>query len=504
MFSLWVSLASGLTEPRFHDVGKRAALGKLGRGACLPFFFEQLLGGFFEELRRGPLEHIEVVLDVAVAQHEVLVDLKRLQVNGRQDRHKLDAPDAFIRIFFIPVIGLFVEDGRGGALVCVGPAPHLDQALQERDDQFRVLLARHIGDREGRRDIGRPLQRPVRVPGEVLDGLELAGCLREHAQDLALTIHGIDRALFERGLQWTERQVVLVVALQLVLIGVLHRGEHLGLVVPVIWIGELHDLYVVAGHVVQHEHQLDAMLFLDAPPIVLDDVLAFGEADLLALEVRHFVDGVAGAHHHDAAFVNLRRPNETGAANVGLDVDSRVAAAKAHQVVEVVDVVRVPVVFDGGTKVLVRHADLLELFLHPAELLIHIAGRDQRTVGVVELFPVHIHRLHLLAFDCHGSHKSVSFLFCLLFVCIDLRHHRTGGDGGSVCFLLPCLFAFLPPSFGYIAFGYPARLSSISMNASARISTCLLPGGRTPGRAPGSGCRAPPVCFLRSNLSQPL
>ena len=57
--------------------------------------------------------------------------------------------------------------------------------------------------------------------GEVLDGLELAGGLRQHAQDLALTVHGMDRALFQRRFQRAERQVVLVVALQLVLIGVL-------------------------------------------------------------------------------------------------------------------------------------------------------------------------------------------------------------------------------------------------------------------------------------------
>ncbi len=80
-----------------------------------------------------------------------------------------------------------------------------------------------------------------------------------------MTIHGIDDALFQRRFQRAEGQVMLVVALQLVLVGILHRGEHLGLVVPVIWIGELHDLHVVAGHVVQHEHQLDALLLLDAP-----------------------------------------------------------------------------------------------------------------------------------------------------------------------------------------------------------------------------------------------
>ncbi len=52
-----------------------------------------------------------------------------------------------------------------------------------------------------------------------------------------------------------------------------------------------------------------------------------------------------GAHHHAAAFVRrMRHTQEPGAANVGLDVDGREQAAEADEVVEVVDVVRVPVV----------------------------------------------------------------------------------------------------------------------------------------------------------------
>jgi hypothetical protein len=46
----------------------------------LPLLFEQLLRRLFEELRRGPLLHVEIVFDVAVAQHEVLADLDRRQV----------------------------------------------------------------------------------------------------------------------------------------------------------------------------------------------------------------------------------------------------------------------------------------------------------------------------------------------------------------------------------------------------------------------------------------
>ena len=56
--------------------------------------FEQLLRRLFEELRRGPLLHIEVVLDVAVAQHEVLPDLDGDQVLRRQVRHHVDVLDA--------------------------------------------------------------------------------------------------------------------------------------------------------------------------------------------------------------------------------------------------------------------------------------------------------------------------------------------------------------------------------------------------------------------------
>ena len=111
----------------------------------------------------------------------------------------------------------------------------------------------------------------------------------------------------------------------------------------------------------------------------------------------------------------MRRPDQAGAADVGLDVDGREAAAVAHQVVEVVDVVRVPVVLGGGAQELVRDADLLELFLHPAELLVDVAGGDQRAVGVVELVPVHDrrnfpHRLGSFLIDHgvrkHGFHRS--------------------------------------------------------------------------------------------------
>jgi hypothetical protein len=42
-------------------------------------------------------------------------------------------------------------------------------------------------------------------------------------------------------------------------------------------------------------------------------------------------------------------------------------AADAEQVIEIVDVVWVPIVLADGTKVGVPHADLLELFPHPPQ-----------------------------------------------------------------------------------------------------------------------------------------
>ena len=342
--------------------------------ALLPLFLEQLRCCLLKEFRRGPLKHIEVILDVAVAQHEVLVDLQGFQVVGRQGGHHVDVQDAPVGVLDIQVVGLLVQDRRCGVLVLVGPAPDLDEALQECDDQLGVLFARHIADRAGGRDIG-PLQGPVRIIGQVLDGLDLARLLLDMLEDLALGVDRIDGAVEQRRLQRAEGQVVLVVALQPQLGRVLHRGEHRGIVVPVIRVGEFHDLHVVAGHVVQHQHQLDALLLLDAPPVVLDDVQALREADLLALQVLHAVDRVPGAHQHAAAFVDMGRANEAGAANVGLDVDGREAAAIAHQVVEVVDVVRIPVVLGGGAQEFVGDTDLLELFLHPTDLLVDVAGR---------------------------------------------------------------------------------------------------------------------------------
>ena len=50
----------------------------------------------------------------------------------------------------------------------------------------------------------------------------------------ALGVDCIDYALFQRGLQRTEGQVVLLVTLELQLRRVVHGLHHLGIVVPVI------------------------------------------------------------------------------------------------------------------------------------------------------------------------------------------------------------------------------------------------------------------------------
>ena len=146
-----------------------------------------------------------------------------------------------VGILDVQVERLLVEDRRRGVLVLVGPAPHLDHALHERDDELGVLLGHHVGAGDGGGDVGH-LQGPVRIPGQVLDRLELARRLLEMLEGLALGIDRIDDALFQRRLQRTEGQVVLVVTLEPQFGRVLHGLQHLGIVVPVIRVGELHDL----------------------------------------------------------------------------------------------------------------------------------------------------------------------------------------------------------------------------------------------------------------------
>ncbi len=182
---------------------------------------------------------------------------------------------------------------------------------------------------------------------------------------------------------------MLVVTAQPQLRRVVHRRhKHLGLVVPVVRVGELDELDIIHGHVVQHQDVLDAHVFLDAPPVVLDGVEALRDADLLAFQVLHAEDLVAGAHLHHPALVDPRRPQQHGAADVGVDGDRGIQTSEADQVVEVVDIVRVEVVLGCGAEVGVLDADLLVLLTAPAQLLVDIVSRHHRAVGVPHLFPV--------------------------------------------------------------------------------------------------------------------
>ncbi len=136
------------------------------------------------------------------------------------------------------------------------------------------------------------------------------------------------------------------------------------------------------------------------------------------------------AHHHAAAFVRrVRHPQQPGPADVGVNVDGREQTAEADEVVEVVDVVRVPVVLADGAQEAVLDADLLVLLPGPPQFLVHIAGGHEGTIGVVHLFPIQRYRVQFCIFErclfdllCFVSHNHFSF-FCV-------APHRTGSDGG--------------------------------------------------------------------------
>ena len=122
-----------------------------------------------------------------------------------------------------------------------------------------------------------------------------------------------------------------------------------------------------------------------------------------------------GADHHAAAFPGyMSHPQEPGPAEVGVNGDGREQTTEADQVVQVVDVMRVPVVFTDGTHVGILHAELLELLLGPSELLVHVAGGHKHAVGVPDLFPVQWSGAHLRVLDrcffyllCFLSHNSI-------------------------------------------------------------------------------------------------
>ena len=266
--------------------------------------------------------------------------------------------------------------------------PDLDHRLHVGDDQLGVLVGHDVGAGDDGRGVG-DLDRPVRTPRQVLDHLDPARRLLEVLEHLALRVDRVDGAVEQGVLERTEGQVVLVVAPHPQLGRVVHRDlEHLGLVVPVVRVRELDELDVVHRHVVELEHRLDAHVLLDPPPVVLDGVEALADADLLAPQVGHLEELVAGADRHAAALVHPRGAQQDGAADVGIDVDGRIEAAEADQVVQVVDVVRVPVVLGRVAEVGVVDADLLELLAAPAQLLVHVVRGHHRAVGEPDLVPV--------------------------------------------------------------------------------------------------------------------
>ena len=71
-----------------------------------------------------------------------------------------------------------------------------------------------------------------------------------------------------------------------------------------------------------------------------------------------------------------------------MDMDRGIQSAKADQVVEIVDVVRVPVVLGCVAEVGVLDADLLVLLTAPAQFLVHVIGGYHGAVGEPHLFPV--------------------------------------------------------------------------------------------------------------------
>ena len=226
---------------------------------------------------------------------------------------------------------------------------------------------------------------------------------------------------------------MLVVPSKPELRGVVHVDlTHLGLVVPIVRVRELDDFHIVGCHAVDPQHQLDSGVFLDAPPVVLDGVETLGQADLLPAQVLHPEDVVAGTHQHGAALVDLRCAQQARPADVGVDMDRRIEPPEADQVVEVVDVVGVPVVLRDGAEERVLHAELLELLAAPTELLVDVVGRHHRTVREPHLVPVqrngcgdsflHGHGISLLGIDSpHGRVRRTDDCYRLYTMVNPLR-----------------------------------------------------------------------------------
>ena len=87
-------------------------------------------------------------------------------------------------------------------------------------------------------------------------------------------------------------------------------------------------------------------MFLDAPPVVFKGVEALCDTYFFTLQVTHPEDVVFGPHHHAATFEGyVCQTQHPGFALVRHNVDSWEQATEANQVVQVVNLVRVPVVF---------------------------------------------------------------------------------------------------------------------------------------------------------------
>ena len=137
-------------------------------------------------------------------------------------------------------------------------------------------------------------------------------------------------------------------------------------------------------------------MFLDSPPVVLDGVQALRDADLLAFQILHPEDIVASPHCHTAAFVYPCRPQQHGSADVRVNMNWGIKTTEADQVVQIVYVVRVPVVLWCVAEIGVLDADLLELLTAPPQLLVDIVRGYHGAVGEPHLFPIQRYRAGFL------------------------------------------------------------------------------------------------------------
>jgi hypothetical protein len=69
-------------------------------------------------------------------------------------------------------------------------------------------------------------------------------------------------------------------------------------------------------------------------------------------------------------------------------VDGGEAPAEADEIVEVMDVMWVPVILTTRAEKSVPYSYLLILLADPTQFLIHITGGYERTIGVIYLVPI--------------------------------------------------------------------------------------------------------------------